>query len=126
MSTKKVLSVGQCRADQYSLENLFANHFGAEVRVAHSSKEAVELLRRDGADLVLVNRVFDRDGAVGLDFITRLKSDGSLKNLPVMLVSNFADAQRQAVDRGALPGFGKAALDEPQTLERLGAILQAE
>jgi len=39
--------------------------------------------------------------------------------VPVMLVSNFADAQAQAVESGALPGFGKAALNAPETLARL-------
>ncbi len=36
-----------------------------------------------------------------------------------MLVSNYADAQKEAVEAGALPGFGKADLGDGQTHERL-------
>jgi hypothetical protein len=41
-----------------------------------------------------------------------------------MLVSNYADAQRDAVGRGALPGFGKSALRQPETLSRLAEVLK--
>ena len=46
-----------------------------------------------------------------------------LRRVPVMLVSNYEDAQREAVAKGALPGFGKAALGQPHTLARLRAVL---
>jgi hypothetical protein len=71
----------------------------------------------------LVNRRLAHGGA-GLDFIDRLKADESLCGVSVMLVSDRADAQKEAVGRGALPGFGKAALNAPLTAERLGAVLQ--
>jgi hypothetical protein len=40
-----------------------------------------------------------------------------------MLVSNYEDAQLQATSRGALLGFGKAALNEPATHRRLAEVL---
>jgi len=123
MAAKRVLSVGQCSADQWSIERLVSGRFGAEVIPAHTTREALEYLRQGLVDLVLVNRVFDRDGGSGLDLITRIKTDAGLKAVPVMLVSNYEDAQTQAVERGALPGFGKAALSAPETLDRLGTIL---
>jgi CheY-like chemotaxis protein len=121
---KKILSLGQCSADSWSIERLFTTQFHAEVLAAHSQREALELLQKNQIDLVLVNRLLDRDGSSGLDFILRLKKDEALRQLPVMLVSNYEDAQRQAVERGALPGFGKAALAEPETLERLRVVLE--
>jgi len=121
---KRVLSVGQCSADHYSIERLLTTRFGAAVLPAHTGRAALELLRDGPIDLVLVNRLFDHDGSSGLDFITRLKGDASLRAVPVMLVSNHEDAQRQAVERGALPGFGKAALADPETIDRLGTILK--
>jgi hypothetical protein len=36
-----------------------------------------------------------------------------------MLVSNHEDAQREAVQAGALPGFGKASLGQPAMIARL-------
>jgi response regulator RpfG family c-di-GMP phosphodiesterase len=125
MTTKKVLSLGQCAADNWSISRLLSESLGAAVSEADSFEEALTLLRNDTFALVLVNRVLDVDGASGLDFITRLKSDDALRSIPVMLVSNIADAQRQAVTKGGLPGFGKAALHQSSTLEQLRSILEA-
>lgn len=123
MATKKrVLSVGQCGADHASIGWLLRGEFGAEVVAADSADSAVAELRNGKYDLVLVNRVFDRGGS-GLDFITRLKEGDEFKAVPVMLVSNYEDAQQQATARGALPGFGKSALNEPATQQRLAEVL---
>jgi hypothetical protein len=40
-----------------------------------------------------------------------------------MLVSNYTDAQEQATVLGALPGFGKAALRDAVTHQRLTDVL---
>lgn len=123
MAAKRVLSLGQCGADHAALTWMLQSSFGAEVISAGTADDALALLRDDEFDLVLVNRVFDWNGASGLDFISRLKSDDDLKDVPVMLVSNYDHAQRDAVGRGALEGFGKSALRDPQTLGRLKAVL---
>ena len=73
-------------------------------------------LHQQPFDLVLVNRVLDADGSAGLDVVEQIKTDTNLRELPVMLVSNYEDAQRQAVEKGALPGFGKATLGQPHML----------
>ncbi len=41
-----------------------------------------------------------------------------------MLLSNFPQYQEAAVAAGAEPGFGKAELDRPETLERLRRFLE--
>ena len=74
-------------------------------------------------DLVLVNRVFDRDSSDGLALIGAIKTDPELTGVPVMLITNYEQHQRRAVEAGALPGFGKAELSAPETIERLAAIL---
>src|SRR5262245_42002286 len=111
MVAKRVLSVGQCQADHARLSASLRRAFDVEVIPAEGAVEALERVGKEGFDLVLVNRVFDADGGSGLDFIRRL-SQGS-PGLPVMLVSNYEDAQQEAVAAGALPGFGKASLDGP-------------
>jgi two-component system chemotaxis response regulator CheY len=119
--SSRILSVGQCGFDHGSISRVLRAEFGAEVEPAATAEEALAALRRGGHALVLINRVFDADGGAGLELIRRIKSEAPAT--PVMLVSNFADAQAQAVEAGALPGFGKAALTAPQTLERLRAHL---
>jgi CheY-like chemotaxis protein len=119
-----VLSVGQCAADHAGITLTFRRAFGAEVAPASTAEQALAQLRQAPVALVLVNRVFDRDGSEGLDFIRRLKADEAFRGLPVMLVSNHPDAQEEAVRAGAEPGFGKASLGQPAMLERVKPFLQ--
>src|SRR5438552_10025899 len=109
---KKVLSLGQCAADDYAIRYFLQSDFGAEVSMADTIPEALARLRAEQFDLVLVNRVLDATGASGLGFISQLKEDAALADVPVMLISNYPDAQQQAVARGALPGFGKNGLGD--------------
>jgi len=121
---QKVLSVGQCAADDSKLRGVFQGRYPVDVVAVDTAVEAVEAARTGGFVLVLVNRVFDVDGDGGLDLIRRLKADATTTALPVMLVSNYPEAQAEAVALGALPGFGKAALGDKATHERLAGLLQ--
>lgn len=121
MSTPRVLSVGQCGLDQPQIARFLAQQFRAEVHGAGDAVEALEALRRSAFHLVLVNRVLDRDGSSGLELIRRIRAQAPV---PVMLVSNYPDAQQEAVAEGALPGFGKAELRTPKAIEALAAALQ--
>ncbi len=123
MSHPRVLSVGQCQFDQRKIANYFEQQFDVQVKTADTFEEALSELRGETYKLVLVNRVTDEDGSLGVDLIRTLKHEPALANLDVMLVSNFADAQADAVGLGALPGFGKSELQNPEVVERLTAIL---
>jgi two-component system chemotaxis response regulator CheY len=118
-----VLSLGQCAADHAALSWLLRTQLDAEVTAAAMFEDALTRLRQGGIALVLVNRVLDYDGSSSLEFITQIKADESRRDVPVMLVSNYANAQKEAVALGALPGFGKAALREPRTLDCLRIVL---
>ncbi len=72
--------------------------------------QALTSLRAGEFDLVLVNRIFDGDGSKGIELIRAIKADPHLARTPVMLVSNYAEAQAEAKELGALPGFGKGDL----------------
>ena len=121
--TKKVLSVGNCSFDHGMIEELISANFDAQVAAASLQDEALEILRADRFDLVLVNRKLVTDSSEGVELIERIKADPQLANLPVMLLSNYPEAQGEAVAAGAKPGFGKAELDRPETLEKLARFL---
>jgi CheY-like chemotaxis protein len=123
MADKRVLSVGNCAADYGSLTYTLQEHFAVDVDSAATSREAIERLSEEPYALVLVNRIFDADGGSGLDFIRRLKGDERFRPVPVMLLSNYEDAQRQAVQTGAVHGFGKSDLGDPAMIDRLKGIL---
>ncbi|GAG36842.1 unnamed protein product, partial [marine sediment metagenome] len=73
--------------------------------------------------LVLVNRIIDRDGSEGIILIQQIKQDKQLLHIPVMMVSNYPEAQSEAVTAGAVRGFGKAELSKSETLEQLEQFL---
>ncbi|MFO0841855.1 MAG: response regulator [Gemmataceae bacterium] len=123
MTGKRVLSVGQCLADNGSITRLLRTEFTADVLPLHSAHEALERLRRERFDLVLVNRVFDATGEGGLDLIRAVKADREIRDQPIMLVSNYPEPQAEAVAAGAVPGFGKDALHDPVTAEKLRPYL---
>ena len=120
----EVLCVGHCSFDSGNLANVLTQRFGAEVKAASTANEAFDSVRNDQFDLVLVNRVFDADGDSGLEFVKRLQAHEETRNTPVMLVSNYPEAQEAAVALGARLGFGKQALGAPEMLEPIKAALQ--
>jgi two-component system chemotaxis response regulator CheY len=119
----RVLSVGQCGFDHRTIAGYLGRQFGALVECANTFDEARDALYRARFDLVLINRVLDLDETSGLDLIRTLKAECGLEKVPVMLVSNYPDAQQAAIDLGASPGFGKADLGSPATHDRLKSLL---
>ena len=121
----RVLSVGQCGMDHAALADLLAERFGATVVPVDSRIAALDRLAADSFDLVLVNRLLDRDGTDGLDVIRAIKQESRLESVPVMLVSNYPEAQAAASAAGAAPGFGKRELGDTATIAKLAAFLPA-
>jgi response regulator RpfG family c-di-GMP phosphodiesterase len=120
--SKTVLSIGQCSADHASISRLLQTKFQAYIKTADSIEEAFKHSHNSSIDLILVNRIFDLTGEEGLNFI-RDHLAGPAKLIPVILISNYADAQDSAVALGAKRGFGKAALNSPETEKILREFL---
>ena len=122
MTKKRLLDVGQCDADHSRISQMLNANFDVEIHRSHSSEETLRKIAETEFDLVLINRLLDINGDSGLEILKQIKS-GSNPSIPVMLISNYEVAQQTAIENGAIPGFGKAALHAPKTLERLGEIL---
>ena len=101
-----VVLVGHCGIDGPRLEReLSAGLPGVEVRRVNSERDLKQCCE-DGADLLLINREpvgFEREGLELVRELCRGKA-----GVKVMLVSDYVDAQDEAVTAGALPGFGKS------------------
>lgn len=121
---KKVLDVGQCNADHFSISNLLSKHFEVEIHRAHSHDDVVSVVADQSFDLVLINRLLDVDGSPGMSVLQTLKSTEATLETPVMVVSNYDDAQVAAIEAGAVQGFGKSKLNSPETVELLGQYLK--
>ena len=117
--------MGNCSFDHGNLEALITANFDAEMSAADSHGEALAMLASSAFDLILVNRKLAFNGSDGVELIERIKADPRLDGVPVMLLSNYPWAQRAAIAAGAHPGFGKAELDRPETIEKLAGFLDS-
>lgn len=123
---KRVLSVGQCGPDHGSITRFFKQHFDVEILTADLPADTQRQLTDHAVDLVLINRKLDADYSDGMDILRAIKSNPATAEIPVMIVSNFEDAQHAAVAAGAIHGIGKAELNMPEARERVAAILDGQ
>jgi CheY-like chemotaxis protein len=121
--TKRVLEIGNCNLDHTLLSVLLNRNFQAAVIRAHDAAEALAALRSGPFDLVLVNRLLDRDGSEGLGLIRTIKASPEFAATPVMMITNYPEHQERAVAAGAELGFGKAELQAAETHEKLARFL---
>lgn len=120
----RVLDVGNCDPDHGSIRAMLTSHYDVEVDRVMFVPEALAAIERTRYGLVLVNRLVFADESDGMELVRALC--GRAGSPPIMLLSNYPDAQARAVDAGALPGFGKAALRDPGTHELLARVLPAK
>jgi two-component system, chemotaxis family, chemotaxis protein CheY len=91
--------------------------------VGADERDELQQVINEGVDLLLFNRElgYGFEEEKGVDVIKRLRAEHP--NLKMMLVSNYADAQADAVKAGALPGFGKRELGSPKVVQLLKEAL---
>lgn len=101
-----VVLVGHCGFDSPSLDR-WAQQVLPGVDVVRVNKQAKLTAHLHGRSVLLINRVLDGrfDQKTSLDMIETFSSQSDPPRM--MLVSNFSDAQAEAVAAGAHPGVGK-------------------
>ncbi len=120
---QKVLSIGQCSADNAAITRMLKRVADCNVDYADSFDEIANHAIHRRYDLILINRILDSSGASGIELISMLKSNPVYLDTPTMLISNFPDAQDAAEELGAMRGFGKSELNEEQTASRIRQAL---
>ena len=123
MSKKTVLSVGQCRPDSAAINHFLTANFDVTVLTSDVLTDTIETLAQQQVDLILVNRKLDADYSDGMEVLHAIRKGESTSNIPVMLISNFADWQQKAVDAGAIYGFGKDELNSADAVARVSQVL---
>ena len=104
-----VVLVGHCGVDGPRLERELSQGLPSGTTVLRvNSEDDLKKCCEEGADLLLVNREpvgFDRGG---LEIVREVHAERP--EVKVMLVSDYDDAQQEAQQAGALPGFGKSRM----------------
>lgn len=119
----RVLDVGSCTPDHATLHRMLTENFDVTVDQASQVGEALDRMRAGRYDLVLFNRVIFDDGGEGIELLKRAKQDRALASVPIMMISNFPDAQAAAAAAGGERGFGKRTVMESSTVELLSKYL---
>ncbi len=118
---KHVVLVGHCGPDSFMLTHAVRSAVpGAHVSLNTEEKHLWE----SPADLLLVNRVLD--GWYEDDSGMRLIRQARERGVPAMLISNFAEAQAEAEQVGASPGFGKSEVRSDKARRAIRSALGLE
>ena len=123
MNQPRVLDVGNCEPDHASIRRMLTANFGANVIQTHGLEDTLAALAKNSFDLVLINRKLDHDYSDGTAILAQIKAEPEYSELPVMLITNYAEHQTTAVALGALPGFGKLEINSPETHAKLASVL---
>ena len=122
---KRILDVGNCGPDHAAVTRFFTEHFDCEVAQADRADDALDKLRTQPFDLVVVNRKLDVDYSDGIEVIKQIKDTPETATVPVMLITNYDEHQNAAMAAGAVRGFGKLEYENPETLERVKDVLDS-
>jgi CheY-like chemotaxis protein len=124
MPVRSVLDVGNCGPDHSAISAMLRKHFDVEILRSDQWSDTLAILERQPVNLILINRKLDIDYSDGMEILRQIKQSEAFQDIPVMLITNYAEHQQQAVAQGAILGFGKLELRSPETLERLRSILE--
>lgn len=116
----QIVLVGHCGPDSYALRSAVGSMVpGAAVEFA--ADQAALQRSLPTARLLLINRTLDGeyDLQTGVELIRQLKDAPQPPRAALMLVSNFPEAQAEALAAGAVPGFGKRDMYSPETKRRI-------
>lgn len=123
-TSSKVLDVGNCDPDHNMIRKTLMKHFDVEIDRVMFVDEAIEKLRERSYDLVMFNRLIFDDGSEGIELLRQAKSESSLTGTPIMMISNFKEAQAKSIAAGGVPGFGKDSILADSTRELLSKYLK--
>jgi cell division GTPase FtsZ len=114
----RVVLVGHCGFDASSIRRLVEKTL-PNADTSAVNRQADLDAKLDAPSVLLINRVLDGRFAAGSAYAMIAELAQRDEPPQMMLVSNFDEAQEQAVAAGARPGFGKSDLSKPETAQRL-------
>jgi two-component system, chemotaxis family, chemotaxis protein CheY len=122
----KVVLVGHCGPDATYLR-MAVKAAGDNVALSSvDDNDGLEQALKVGVDLILFNRELDYgfEPATGIEMIRVLKP--RYPQVRMMLISNYPEAQAEAMTAGAIPGFGKREIGSARVKQLLRDLMGAE
>lgn len=108
---KKILLVEDNKMHQFMYSFQFEQAGFKNVRVVATGREGLDAVRAEKPDLILLDLVLEGDhGMGGMEVLKELKSDGGIKDIPVVVLSNkrAKDVAEEAKNLGAADFLLKA------------------
>ena len=123
---KRIALIGHCGPDSSYLRMAVGRAQRDLQVVMVEDAQELEQVITEGVDLLLFNRLLDYgfEETEGAAAIGRLRAKHP--ELKMMLVSNYADAQAEAVAAGALPGFGKREIGSERVTNLIREAIGSE
>lgn len=123
LSKSRLLDVGNCDPDHGMIRRMLTQNFAVEIDRVMFVNEAIEMMRQNRYDLVLVNRLIFADNSEGIELLHQSKADSGLSEAPIMMISNYKEAQDRSIASGGVAGFGKNSIFDSSTIQLLERFL---
>jgi DNA-binding NarL/FixJ family response regulator len=121
--SKRILLVGHCGVDGPRMQSEISDFLDDADVLRINSDRDLERAVDQGADLLLINREpLGFEPKLGQDLIRELHE--KYPDQKLVLVSDYDDAQEEATEAGALPGFGKSDIGSPKFEETIRQALE--
>ena len=121
--SKRILLVGHCGVDGPRMQSEISDFLADADVVRINCDQDLACAVDQGADLLLINREpLGFEPKLGQDLIRELHE--KYPDQKLVLVSDYDDAQEEATEAGALPGFGKSDIGSPKFEETIRQALE--
>jgi len=96
---------------------------GINLIIAKSGSEGINKAKQEKPDLILLDQVLT--DITGNDVLGQIKADLEIKNIPVMIVSNFGHEAlvKQAMEKGAVDYVFKYQVQMQDIIDKIKKIL---
>ena len=112
--------------DDESLTSVYSTGLakdGVDVTVASTGQDGINKLKAEKFDLVILDQVLPDTS--GLEVLKEIKSTDEIKNIPVIILSNFGQEElvKQALDIGAAEYIFKYQVEIEDVAKKIKSVL---
>ncbi|KKU21555.1 MAG: two component transcriptional regulator, winged helix family, two-component system, OmpR family, response regulator VicR [Candidatus Azambacteria bacterium GW2011_GWC1_46_13] len=123
MNTPKILLVEDEQNLVKALDIVF-NKAGFEVTASFDGVDALDKLKQTNPDIILLDVLMPRMN--GFIFLEKIKQDKNLKNIPVIIFSNYTTTEyvKKGLSLGAVDFIGKTSITLNELINKINGHLK--